>query len=469
MSLMDVILTVVYLGVCFFVGYRIKNKHRKNPLYKKWFIKGLTAKLFGGLAFALVYTFYYEYGGDTRSYFEDSALVVSSMFEGIGVYWEVLHHQLEGTSSEALDYVLRMAFQDPREYYVVNLVSVFNLLALGSYFSTTLLIALFTYWGVWHFFLLLVEKFPKLENEMAFSVLFLPSVFFWGSGVGKDSLILCAVGLILYHVNRVASGRFWQLGSLAIIAVAGYFTFVVKAYVLIALVPAILLWRTIYLRDKIKSSIIRALVLPIVGVFAAVAVVFALDVLAKYNQQYSLDSFVNTAQSMQGWHYVEGANTADQHGRGSSYTLGEYDASSWRGMLSVFPAAVNVTFFRPYLWEINGLAMLAQAIESLLFLLFSIFTLLRVGPIKVYRFISNDSFLLMCVVFAIFFGFAVGFSSYNFGALSRYKIPCIPFFVAALFIIRHKYFEAKRIGYERLLAHRRKRNMNRMTPGFSGQ
>jgi hypothetical protein len=412
-------------------------------LYQKWFIKGLSAKLFGGLGFALVYTFYYEYGGDTRTYWRDSSFIVQSLSKGLSVYWEVLNHKVNNTSSEALDYITRMAFQNPREYFVVNLVSVFNALGLGSYFAMTLLVALFTYWGVWHFFLLLVEKFPKIEKQMAFAVLFIPSVAFWGSGISKDSIILCGVGLLLYHVNQVASGRFWKLDSLLIITISAYFMFVVKAYVLISLVPAIALWRTLHLRDQIKSTIIRAAALPVVSALSIFTIVFSLDFLSKYNSTYSLDSFVSTAQSMQGWHYVEGDNTAESHGRGSSYTLGEYDAASWQGMLKVFPAAVNVTFFRPYLWEINGAAMLAQAIESLLFLAFTVFTILKVGPLKVYRYVGNDSFLLMCVVFALFFGFAVGFSSYNFGALSRYKIPAVPFFVAALFIIRYKYQESK--------------------------
>lgn len=443
MSFLDVILTIIYLGICYGIGFQIRNRYRKNPLYKKWFIKGLSAKLFGGLAFALVYTFYYEYGGDTKTYWRDSSIVVQSLSEGISVYWEVLNHNYEGTSSEALDSIMRMDFQDPREYFVVNLVSVFNFLGFGSYFSMTLLVALFTFWGVWHFFLLMVEKFPKMEKQMAFAVLFIPSVAFWGSGISKDSLILCGVGLLLYHVNQIASGKFWQIQSLIIIAVSAYFMFVVKAYVLISLIPAVLLWRTLYLRDRIKSSIIKAATLPIVGALSVFLMVYSLDFLAKYNSTYSLDSFVDTAQSMQGWHYVEGENTGDNHGRGSSYTLGEYDGTTWQGMLKVFPAAVNVTFFRPYLWEANGVAMLAQAIESLLFLAFALLTFLKVGPLNVYRYIANDSFLLMCVVFAIFFGFAVGFSSYNFGALSRYKIPTVPFFIAALFILRYKAKEAK--------------------------
>ncbi|NEN23412.1 hypothetical protein G3O08_07855 [Cryomorpha ignava] len=467
MSFLDILLIILYLPLCLFIGKQIKNKHRNNPLYQKWFMKGLWAKLLGGLAFALVYTFYYEYGGDTRSYFRDSGKLVEALFISPAIYWDVMQHSFENISAEALDVLRRMLFHDPREYYVVNFVSIFNFLGFGSYFSMTLLVALFTYWGVWHFFLLLVEKFPKIEKQMAFAVLFIPSVFFWGSGISKDSLILCAVGLILYHVNQIASGKFWQFGSLLIIGGASYFMFVVKAYVLISLLPAIILWRTLHLRDKIKNSYIRAAILPLVGAVSIFAMVYTLNFMAQYNKTYSMDSFVDTAQSMQGWHYVEGENSGDNHGRGSSYTLGAYDENSWQGMLKIFPAAVNVTFFRPYIWEVKNAGMLAQAFESLVFLLFTLFAVLKTGPIKVYRYISNDSFLLMCVVFAIFFGFAVGFSSYNFGALSRYKIPAVPFFIAALFIIRHKAREAKMVGYVKARQKREFREGSQAVPGFA--
>ena len=462
MNFWDIILTIIYLPLCVAIGKRIQKRHIRNPLYRKWFMKGLWAKLLGGLAFALVYTFYYEYGGDTRSYFLDSGKVIEALYISPKVYWEVLMHSFQNVSSEALDVLRRMSFHHEREYYVVNLVSVFNFFGFGSYFSITLLMALFTYWGVWHFFLLLVEKFPSIEKEMAISILFIPSVFFWGSGIGKDSLIICGIGLILYHVNQIASGKFWQIGSLIIIGLASYYVFIVKAYVLISLVPAIALWRTLYFKDKIKNPFIRAASLPIIAGISILAIVWVLDFMAQYSTQYSVDSFVDTAQSMQGWHYVEGANSSDEHGRGSSYTLGEYDDSSWKGLLKIFPAAVNVTFFRPYLWEVKNAGMLAQAIEGLAVLIFTVYVFLKTGPIRVYRYITNDSFLIMCVVFAIFFGFAVGFSSYNFGALSRYKIPAVPFFVAALFIIRHKAKEAKRLGIEKFFEKERyKHSINR--------
>ncbi len=443
MDIIDVFLIIVYMVLCYGIGKMIQNKNRRNPLYKKWFLKGLSVKLWGGLAFALVYTFYFDYGGDTRAYWKDSNTVVQTLSEGVPLFYDVVSHNRENVSSQAYDIERRMYFRAAQEYYVVNIIVLFNLLGFGSYFSITLLVALFSYWGVWHFFLLLVEKYPRMEKQMAIAALFVPSVFFWGSGISKDSLIFCCVGLFLYHVNKVASGKFWQVGSILIIAAVSYYMFIVKPYVIISLAPAVILWRTLYLRDRIKNIYIRSAVLPFVGAASIFAMVYALNFMAMYNARYSMDSFVDTAQSMQGWHYVEGANSADSHGRGSSYTLGEYDQTSWQGLLKVFPAAVNVTFFRPYIWEVSNTGMLAQAIESLIFLLATILILFKVGPLKVYRYISNDSFLLMCVVFAVFFGFAVGFSSYNFGALSRYKIPAVPFFVAALFILREKASEAK--------------------------
>jgi hypothetical protein len=36
------------------------------------------------------------------------------------------------------------------------------------------------------------------------------------------------------------------------------------------------------------------------------------------------------------------------------------------------------------------------------------------------------------------FAFSVGFTSYNFGSLVRYKIPLMPFYYIALFILADK-------------------------------
>ena len=114
------------------------------------------------------------------------------------------------------------------------------------------------------------------------------------------------------------------------------------------------------------------------------------------------------------------------------------------GTIEKFPAAVNVTLFRPYIWEVGNIAMLAAAVESTIIFIYSLYIFLGLGFFRVIKLLSQDSFLFMCLVFALFFAFAVGFTSYNFGALVRYKIPCIPFFLCALFILQEKVRELKK-------------------------
>jgi hypothetical protein len=44
----------------------------------------------------------------------------------------------------------------------------------------------------------------------------------------------------------------------------------------------------------------------------------------------------------------------------------------------------------------------------------------------------------MCFIFAVIFAIAVGASTTNFGALSRYKIPCMPFYFILLMLLYGK-------------------------------
>jgi hypothetical protein len=79
--------------------------------------------------------------------------------------------------------------------------------------------------------------------------------------------------------------------------------------------------------------------------------------------------------------------------------------------------------------------MLLAAIENTILLLLTLFLLVRVGFRKVYTLIQNQPLLVFSLVFSIFFAFAVGLSTSNFGALVRYKIPAMPFYASAILIL----------------------------------
>ena len=112
------------------------------------------------------------------------------------------------------------------------------------------------------------------------------------------------------------------------------------------------------------------------------------------------------------------------------------------------PAAINVTLFRPYPWETRNPVMLLSALESFALLIFTIRIFYRTGIGRTFKAIGSNATVFFCIFFSLFFGFCIGFTAYNFGALVRYKIPCIPFFVAGLFILNHitEVENAKRIS-----------------------
>lgn len=172
---------------------------------------------------------------------------------------------------------------------------------------------------------------------------------------------------------------------------------------------------------------LQILFVPLVIAIAAGSGVLAVIKVGENDRRYAIDKIAQTA-----------ATTANDIGffsgknAGSGYNLGELDGS-FGGMLALFPQAVNVSLFRPYLWEVRNPLMLLSAIESFAVLVITTYMLVR-HPLKFFSALRSST-VMFCLVFSITFAFAVGASTYNFGTLSRYRIPMVPFYLVALVLI----------------------------------
>ncbi|MFM7486724.1 MAG: hypothetical protein ACKO13_07360 [Cytophagales bacterium] len=122
-------------------------------------------------------------------------------------------------------------------------------------------------------------------------------------------------------------------------------------------------------------------------------------------------------------------------GAGSGYDLGELDGTI-QSMLWLAPAAVNVTLFRPYLWEVANPLMMFSATESLLFAIGLLFIFLNGRWRIIKNLVKVD--IAFCLMFALVFAFVVGVSTFNFGTLARYKILLLPFFAIAMVLLNHQ-------------------------------
>lgn len=168
---------------------------------------------------------------------------------------------------------------------------------------------------------------------------------------------------------------------------------------------------------------------PIFVALASVAGVFVLKLMASYAERYAFEELMRTAKDTQNW-----LVTASGQSSGSFYTLGDIDYSPM-GLLKVAPKAINVALFRPYIWEIRKPILLAASLEGIVTLYLTVTLLFRAGFLNFLKLIANNPEVQFCLIFSIIFAFAVGFTSFNFGALARYKIPFMPFYYIALFIL----------------------------------
>ncbi|UTW60668.1 hypothetical protein KFE98_11455 [bacterium SCSIO 12741] len=387
-------------------------------------------KLLGGLAFALTYKFYYKYG-DTFGYYE-GIIILSQIFqENTGAWWRIMINFTNSFDPETFVYMLRfdrLRFTDT--FTVIKIGTIFNILSFNNFFLLTLWFSLFSFLGTWKLYLVFVDQFENIKNSriLAISALFIPSVLFWGSGIMKDSLILGMLGHFVYHMAHILKAPLSSFLHLVLALFFAFLIFLIKPYVIICLAPAMLLWFFLNARKSIKHPIIRVFLGPTFILFGFGASVAAITGVSQYSSRYDIDNILSTAQVYQNYH---SASYEVKDGRRSSYDLGQYD-KSFTGVVLMMPASINVTLFRPYLWEVNSVAMLPAAIESGIFF----FLLLRMFYITSYkrllRELVSNNFLTLSLTFSLVFAFAVGFSSYNFGALVRYKIPCLPFFLATV-------------------------------------
>jgi hypothetical protein len=426
LELRDIIVTPLLLLMVYAAAYAIRSRVT-DEVNRKFFLPALTLRIFCAIALGFLYQFYYG-GGDTFNYHtHGSRHVWNAFMENPEAGFKLLFSDNKSQTG-IYKYSSHIPFfRDKSAYMVVRVAAIFDLFTFSSYTATAICFAVLSFTGSWLIFLTFYRDYPHLYKTIALASLFIPSVAFWGSGVLKDTLTLAAVGVATFYVRQVFIRHRINILQVVLIFLAFYLIFHIKKYVILCLLPAIFLWVYASMLKKFRSVVLKLLILPFVIGFALVCGYIATEQLARDDPRYALSQLGNTAK-------ITAYDIAFQTGRdaGSTYSLGELDGS-FSSMLKLAPQAVNVSLFRPYLWEVKNPLQLLGGLESFLLFIFTIYLLYRSWGFLGRAIINPD--VMFCLVFSITFAFAVGVSTFNFGTLSRYKIPLMPFFVIGLALL----------------------------------
>ena len=426
MTQVDLFLGPVYFLLFMLLGFMVRS-FLADKASRKYFLPGLAARLFGAIAFGLVYQFYYG-SGDTFYYFSEISRLNKLFSADFNEWWSVvIDNDADAIINYSINYRSNYAHA-PREFSVAKFGSLISGFTTSTYVTLSMGYAFFSYIGCWLIFNVALDLYPTLIKYFNWAILLSPSVVFWGSGLMKDSLCMGGLGIMFYGFYYGSVSPKGSSFNLIFMIIGAYLILSLKPYIVYAFAPAAALWWFNQRIDFMKSNSLKLVLrtsLYLTVLLAAVGISVGLF----GGVQAFLDDIARGSKVTAEWIlYSSGRDD------GSGYSLGELDGT-FSGMLAKFLPAVNVTLYRPYLWEARNIVMIIAALESTFYLLFSLYILFKTGVLQSFRNILKNPFINFALQFSVAFAFFIGVSTYNFGSLVRYKIPMLPFFLSALIVL----------------------------------
>lgn len=433
-SIVDLIVsTVLVSGFVLMAVQKKKSLVAEKPHYR-YYVNGLLFKLLCAVGFLCIFIYYYH-GGDTLAYHEGAVAMKNLFYHSPGRYfdllfgpvsWEKYYNYFNGETC----YPPGWMFKKESNFMVIRIASVPQLFLFNMVLAPTLVIARIAYGAIFRLYGMFCGYFPGRETRLAYAFLFMPSVAFWGSGIMKDTIALTGICWFIVLFNRLVINRRLDrsLTDITGLVLAAGAIFMVKTYLLLALLPGLAIWASFQWIVSIRSLFVKAVMFPLLigGFFLGLTLFYTSN--TELFGVYGADTVLEEAAKVQ-----QDLVRDEAYGK-NRFDIGKFDATP-AGIISKIPDALLAGLLRPFLWESGGSpTMVFAGLENAVLLVLTILVLVRTGGLGFFRSIFSNPLLILAFVFTLLLAFSIGLTSANFGALVRYKVPLVPFFMATLLL-----------------------------------
>lgn len=428
----DIFLAPLCFVVLLMVMSAVITKY-KDDSTRSLFLKAFYIKMGVTLLFTIFSSFYYS-GGDSEMYYFSCLRLHKAVIDDPDNFMKIYMTKVINVKTPLMDYFIYNESKYPEfeamhgvgNFLIPKLGLPFSLIFDKSYLCIAMSFSFFALGGSIRLYKFFMAYFPEYRREIILATLFLPSMIFWSSGMLKDPICLGSVGFLVYGFYNLVVRRKKILTSIFWVVISSALLYFIKPYILLALLPAIVLWIFSQFNQLIANKTLRN----IFAVLTLSAGIVSALVLINYTtsdenlQSFRLDTIIETSNYNRSLY--EGFSEIEQ---GSYFTI------KTSNPVLLFINGIVATFFRPFPWEISSLLVILSAAESMFFLFFTASIIFKRGPIYFFKKMTVHPVFLMCFVFSFVFAAAVGSTATNFGSLSRYKIPCLPFYLLMILII----------------------------------
>lgn len=400
-------------------------------IHKKWIHGAFYLKIVAGFTLAAIYTWHYTLRdtSDSYRYFDDAMVIRDLLFTNPKLFFQFLvGYDLNGIGAKEVFDQLHcwttkhrygLPHDGPTIVRINVLISIFS---LGYYHVHTIFMCMMSMIGFTAICKSFVQIFKGREVLLFMACFCLPSVVFWSSGILKEAPLFMVFGLFIYNALKIYAGSgSWKQWLALLFCV--WVMLNLKVYVLFTLVPAMLFLVLIKLVGE-KYLWIKFISVHVVCMILA------------FNAHYFFEGgdFLYVLNKKQ----IDFYNVARDFDAKSTISIPEIsDAVSF---IMHYPQAMFLTLFRPHVAEIKSAFYAGLAIENMVYLL-----LLTLGIVKFTKPKREHwPMLLALLSYTLILGGIIGSTVPILGAVVRYRIMVLPFFVILIFsVIPPVFFSGK--------------------------
>lgn len=435
----DYLLLPVYLIVFYFIVKKRSVKYTNRQL-RNIFLTAFFLRMFGAFAYSMMLQYYYGYGDSFTYYFGSNFLreQVISDISNVKYFFQPAEEVAKWYSIEGPDPYYIGYMGTTSNLFVMKLAAVISFLSFNKFLITSLFFGLFSFIGQWKLFKVFDEvNQGRNQKLMAWAVLYTPSIWFWGSGLMKDSVCLGVTGLLIWLLHKNLVKKEFRLLDIVYLALLVFVLISIKSYAIIILFISL---STIVLLKFIRS--IRNFIIKAAVVFTFLILSLTVAFIANFAEQVEILARESKAQVDSYQKNYDAVNAEDERSSGS-IEMKEIDPSLG-GLLLHSPLAIANCLFRPFIWESRKINILFSSIETTLLILATLFLIIRGRIYGFFKVIFNHEYILFALVVSLLFSLTIGFTTYNFGTMTRYKTILLPFYYFMLVSIYSNLPRSKR-------------------------
>ncbi|NDK56190.1 hypothetical protein [Pontibacter fetidus] len=407
------------LNVLLLLGLGLQlHKQAWAKALQPYMLPALGLKLLCGVLLGVLYFHYYG-EGDTITYFNASQKLTQLAHENSGAYWRLLlFNQFPSETFRAT--VPFTQFADfSNSFFLLKVLSLFNLLTGSSYYLIGLYFSLFSFWGMARLAATLSFVFPDTKKAAILALLFFPSVVFWSSGLLKDAVLMGSMCWVMASVLQLAHGQKQTIVTWLLLPLQLYLFVKIKIF-FAALLLSLL---TCYLVLKVLSRTIKPLQalkvqLLILAGFMALAIVTVWQISGIFSFDFIAEQLFKTYKGL----LALSLGRPHLHYSSLQPTLASIVLNA--------PKAFFSAIYRPFIGESSEVLYLLLGLENLLLAVLTTIAIVSASS-KIWL-QKIELWHIILVLFIVASAIVVGISTPNFGTLSRYRIIFLPFLVYLL-------------------------------------